>query len=64
MICFIISTKKKTKKTFEIIDNFKKKLPKYYIKLILKFFTFQLQEVVRIYSRISAFYKFKSRYLN
>ena len=56
--------KKKTEKSFKIIDNFKKKLPNYYIKLILKFLTFQYAEVVKIYSRVSAFNGFKSKYLN
>ena len=55
--------KKKTKESFEIINNFKKKLPNYYIKLILKFLTFQYQDVVKIYSRVSAFKVFKSKYL-
>ena len=56
--------KKKTEKSVEIINNFKKKLPNYYIKLILKFLTFQYTDVVKIYSRVSAFKVFKSKYLN
>jgi len=56
--------KKKTKKSEEIIDDFRKKISKYCVKLIFKFLTFQFREVVKIYSRIYGYYKFKSKFLN
>jgi len=54
--------KEKNKKYFEIINNFKKKIPSYYLKLIIKLLTFQYSEFVKIYSKLKGYYKFKSRY--
>tara|TARA_B100000900_G_C20518772_1_gene691252 strand:+ start:231 stop:1112 length:882 start_codon:yes stop_codon:yes gene_type:complete len=56
--------KKKTNNYFEMIRNFKKKIPNYIIKFIFKFLTFQYSDAVKIYSRISAFNVFKSKFLN
>ncbi len=47
-----------------MIRNFKKKIPNYIIKFIFKFLTFQYSDAVKIYSRISAFNVFKSKFLN
>ena len=54
--------KEKNKKYYEIINNFKKKIPSYYLKLTIKLLTFQLTEFVKIYSKLKGYYKFKSRY--
>ena len=52
--------KEKNKKYYEIINNFKKKIPSYYLKLTIKLLTFQLTEFVKIYSKLKGYYKFKS----
>ena len=45
-----------------IIDSFKKKLPKYLIKLVLKIIVLKFHDAVRLFSRIYAYYKFKIKY--
>lgn len=56
--------KKKGPKYFKIINDFKKKIPKYFIKILIMIFLFRLKEVVKLYARLLAFYKFKKKYLN
>ena len=55
--------KKNDAKYFRIIEEFKKKIIKYQIRIIIKFFLFQFKEVVKLYARLLAFYKFKKKYL-
>lgn len=55
--------KNKDPKYFRIIRDFKKKITKYQIRIIIKFFLFQFDEVVKLYARLFAFYKFKKKYL-
>jgi GT2 family glycosyltransferase len=54
----------KNKQNLEIIRNFQKKIKSLYILLVLRFFTFKYFDFIKIYSRISGYNKFKSRYLN
>ncbi len=54
----------KNKQNLEIIKNFQKKIKSLYILLGLRFFTFKYFDFIKIYSRISGYNKFKSRYLN
>ena len=54
--------KEKNNKYYEIINNFKKKIPSYYLKLTIKLLTFQFTEFFKIYSKLKGYYKFKSRY--
>ena len=55
--------KSKTKKSLEIIRKFKKKTKSFYVLLVIRFLTFRFLDVIKIYSRLSGFNKFKSRYL-
>ena len=55
--------KSKTKKSFKIIRKFKKKTKSFYVLLVIRFLTFRFLDVIKIYSRLSGFNKFKSRYL-
>ena len=55
--------KLKTNKFFKIIEKFQKKNKRHYFLLIIKLLTFRLLDVIKIYSRLSAFNKFKSKYL-
>ena len=50
-------------KYFRLIGDFKKKIIKYQIRIIIKFLLFQFEEVVKLYARLFAFYKFKKKYL-
>ncbi len=54
----------KNKQNLEIIRNFQKKIKSLYILLLLRFFTFKYSDFIKIYSRLSGYNKFKSRYLN
>ena len=54
----------KNKQNLEIIRNFQKKIKRLYILLLLRFFTFKYSDFIKIYSRLSGYNKFKSRYLN
>ena len=54
----------KNKKNLEIIINFQKNIKSLYILLLLRFFTFKYSDFIKIYSRLSGYNKFKSRYLN
>ena len=56
--------KLKTKKTFEIINRLENKTKRYYILIIFRFLSFRILDVVKLYSRLSAFNKFKKKYLN
>ncbi len=62
MINYTISIKKKNEKYYEILNNFNKKIPSYYLKLIIKLLTFQYSDFVKIYSKLKGYYKFKSGY--
>ena len=53
----------KTKKTIEIINHYKKKTKNYYFLIIVRFFSLRFFDVVKIYSRLKAYNKFKSKYL-
>ena len=55
--------KKKGPKYYIIIKDLKKKFIKYQFRIIIKFFLFQFEEVVKLYARLFAFYKFKKKYL-
>lgn len=55
--------KVKTNQSSQIIRKFQKKNKSLYILLIVRFLTFRFLDVVKIYSRLSAFIKFKSKYL-
>ena len=54
----------KNKQNSEIIRNFQKKIKSSYILLVFRFFTFKYSDFIKIYSRLSGYNKFKSRYLN
>ena len=54
--------KEKNEKYYEILNNFKKKIPIYYLKLIIKLLQFQYSDFVKIYSKLKGYYKFKSKY--
>jgi N-acetylglucosaminyl-diphospho-decaprenol L-rhamnosyltransferase len=56
--------KSKTKKTLEIIGKLKDKTKNYYVLIIIRLIKFNILEVVKLYSRLSAFNKFKKKYLN
>ena len=56
--------KNKSPKYFKLINEFKKKIPRYLIRIVVKFFLLQFKDVVKIYARLFAFYKFKNKYLN
>ncbi len=56
--------KTKTEKSLEIIRKFQKKSKRHYFLLFFRLLTFRFSDVVKIYSRLSAFNKFKSKYLN
>ena len=56
--------KLKTKKTLEIINQLEKKTKKYYLLIIFRLLSFKILDVVKLYSRLSAFNKFKKKYLN
>ena len=53
----------KTEKSLEIVRKFKKKTKNFYVLLVIRFLTFRFLDVIKIYSRLSGFNKFKSRYL-
>ena len=55
--------KVKTNQSSQIIRKFQKKNKSLYILLIVRFLTFRFLDVVKIYSRLSAFNKFKSTYI-
>ena len=55
--------KKKGPKYYIIIKDLKKKVTKYQIRIIMKLILFQFDEVVKLYARLFAFYKFKKKYL-
>ena len=56
--------KLKTKKTSEIINKLENKTQRYYLLIIFRFLTFRILDVIKLYSRLSAFNKFKKKYLN
>ena len=56
--------KVKNKQNLEFIRNYQKKIKSLYIQLVLRFFTFKYSDFIKIYSRLSGYNKFKSRYLN
>jgi N-acetylglucosaminyl-diphospho-decaprenol L-rhamnosyltransferase len=56
--------KSKTKKTLEIIGKLRDKTKNYYILIIIRLITFNILDVVKLYSRLSAFNKFKKKYIN
>ena len=53
----------KNDKHTSIINSFKKKLPKYLLRLILKIFIFKFEDAVKLFSRIYAYYNFRTKYL-
>ena len=55
--------KKKGRKYYIIIKDLKNKVTKYQIRIIIKLLLFQFDEVVKLYARLFAFYKFKKKYL-
>ena len=56
--------KLKTKKTSEIINKLENKTQRYHLLIIFRFLTFRILDVIKLYSRLSAFNKFKKKYLN
>ena len=55
--------KLKTKKSLKIIKELRNKTKNYFVLIIFRFITFKILDVVKLYSRLSAFYKFKKKYL-
>jgi N-acetylglucosaminyl-diphospho-decaprenol L-rhamnosyltransferase len=53
----------KVRKHENLMNSFKKKIPKFIIKFIIKFLTFKILEAIRIFSKIFAYYKFKRKFL-
>ena len=53
----------KINKHQNLINSFQKKLPKLFLKFFLKLITFQFLDVVKIFSKILAYYNFKKKLL-
>ncbi len=52
----------KTNNHHNLLNRFKKKLPSLYLKLFVKILFFRFLDIVEIFSRLYAYYKFKSEF--
>ena len=53
----------KVKKHEKLISSFKKRIPNYIIRFFIKFLIFKISDSVSIFSRLYAYYKFKSKFI-